>query len=101
MLKAHEQSIRLLQGVLVASAALPALLFAYASWQGYNTTQAVADRQIAQSRDVLNEHALKVFEAGNRRVAAIKEIIRDMSDPQIAGNAERLHHRLKRLAEES
>ncbi len=39
MLKAHEQSIRLLQGVLVASAALPALLFAYASWQGYNTTR--------------------------------------------------------------
>ena len=101
MLKAHEQSIRLLQGVLVASAALPALLFAYASWQGYDTTKGVADRQIAQSRDVLNEHALKVFEAVNRSVAEINEIIRDMSDAQIVANAERLHHRLKRLAEES
>src|ERR1044072_5447347 len=101
MLKAHEQSIRLLQGVLVASAALPALLFACASWQGYNTTRNVRDRQIAQSRDVLSEHALKVFEAVNRSVAEINEIIRDMSDAQIAANAERLHHRLKRLAEES
>src|ERR1043166_4157763 len=101
MLKAHEQSIRLLQGVLVASAALPALLFAYASWQGYNTTKGVADRQIAQSRDVLNEHALKVFEAVNRSVAEINEIIRDMSDAQIVENAQRLHLRLKRLADES
>src|ERR1044072_8923572 len=101
MLKAHEQSIRLLQGVLVAAAALPALLFVYASWQGYNTTKAVADRQISQSRDVLNEHALKVFEAVNRSVAEINEIIRDMSDTQIAENAERLHNRLKRLADES
>ena len=101
MLKAHEQSIRVLQGVLIASAALPALLFAYASWQGYNTTKAVADRQIAQSRDVLNEHALKVFEAVNRSVAEINEIIRDMSDAQISENAERLHHRLKQLADES
>ena len=101
MLKAHEQSIRLLQGVLIASAALPALLFAYASWQGYNTTKSVADRQIAQSRDVLNEHALKVFEAVSRSVAEINEIIRGMSDEQIAANAERLHYRLKRLADES
>jgi two-component system NtrC family sensor kinase len=101
MLAAHEQSIRLLRGVLIASAALPALLFVYASWQGYNTTRSVADRQIAQSRDVLNEHALKVFEAVNRSVAEINEIIRDMSDAQISENAERLHHRLKRLADES
>src|ERR1044072_9805249 len=98
MLKAHEQSIRLLQGVLVAAAALPALLFAYASWQGYNTTKGVADRQIAQSRDVLNEHALKVFEAVHRSGAEINEIIRDMSDAQIAAHAERVHHRLKGLA---
>jgi len=101
MLAAHQQSIRLLQGVLVASVALPALLFAYACWQGYNTTQAVAARQIAQSRDVLNEHALKVFEAVDRSIAETNEIIRDMSDAQIAENAAKLHARLKKLADES
>jgi len=101
MLAAHQQSIRLLQGVLVASAALPALLFAYACWQGYNTTKNVAERQIAQSRDVLTEHALKVFEAVDRSIAETNEIIRDMSDAQIADNAEKLHNRLKKLADES
>ena len=101
MLAAHQQSIRLLQGVLVASAILPALLFVYASWQGYNTTKNVADRQIAQSRDILTEHALKVFEAVERSIAETNEIIRDMSDAQIAESAGRLHNRLKKLADES
>ena len=101
MLAAHQQSIRLLQGVLIASATLPAILFAYASWQGYNTTKNVAERQIAQSRDVLTEHALKVFEAVDRSIAETNEIIRDMSDVQIAENAEKLYHRLKKLADES
>ena len=99
MLAAHQQSIRLLQGVLIASATLPAILFAYASWQGYNTTKNVAERQIAQSRDVLTEHALKVFEAVDRSIAETNEIIRDMSDVQIAENAEKLYHRLKKLAD--
>jgi two-component system NtrC family sensor kinase len=101
MLAAHQQSIRLLQGVLIASATLPAMLFAYASWQGYNTTKNVAERQIAQSRDVLTEHALKVFEAVDRSIAETNEIIRDMSDVQIAENADKLHYRLKKLADGS
>jgi len=84
MLAAHRQSIRLLQGVLVASAALPAMLFAYASWQGYNATKSVSERQIAQSRDILTEHALKVFEAVERSIAETTEVIRDMSDARIA-----------------
>jgi two-component system NtrC family sensor kinase len=101
MLTAHQQSIGVLRGVLWASAILPAMLFAYASWQGYQTTRSVADRDIAQSRDVLTEHALKVFESVDRSIAETNEIIRDMSDAQIAANAETLHVRLKRLAGES
>jgi len=101
MLAAHQQSIRVLQGVLVASAILPAVLFAYASWQGYYTTKNVAERQIAQSRDVLTEHALKVFEAVDRTIAEANEIIRDMSDEKIGENAEGLHNRFKKLADQS
>src|SRR5262249_26954419 len=101
MLAAHQHSMRLLQGVLVASAVLPAVLFAYASWQGYNTTRSVAERQIAQSRDALTEHALKVFEAVERSLAETNEIIRDMSDLDIAANAPRIHARLKALAADS
>jgi two-component system, NtrC family, sensor kinase len=101
MLVAHRQSIRLLQGVLVASAALPALLFAYASWESYSTARTTADRQIAQARDVLTEHGLKVFEAVERSIAEINEIVRGMNDAEIVANGERLHGRLKRLADAS
>jgi two-component system, NtrC family, sensor kinase len=101
MVAAHRQSIRLLQGIMIASAALPALLFAYASWHAYATVKVVAERQIVTSRDVLTEHALKVFEAVDLSIAETNEIIRGMTDHQIQQNAEALHSRLKSLADAS
>jgi two-component system, NtrC family, sensor kinase len=101
MLTAQQHSIRLLKGVLVAAVALPALIFCYAAWQGYEDSQKVADSQIERSRDVLNEHALKVFEAVQRSIAEIDEIIRGMSDDQISANQQQLHERLKRMVEGS
>jgi two-component system, NtrC family, sensor kinase len=101
MLTAQQHSIRLLKGVLVAAVALPALIFCYAAWQGYADGQKIADSQIERSRDVLNEHALKVFEAVQRSIAEIDEIIRGMSDDQISANQQQLHERLKRMVEGS
>jgi two-component system NtrC family sensor kinase len=101
MLTAQRDSIRLLHGILVASVALPAALFVYASWLGYQNNQAVADRQIDRTRDVVTEHALKVFETVERSIAEINEVVRDMPDQRIAANEENLHSRLKRLADSS
>jgi two-component system NtrC family sensor kinase len=101
MLTAQRDSIRLLHGILVASVALPAVLFVYASWLGYQNNQAVADRQIDRTRDVVTEHALKVFETVERSIAEINEVVRDMPDERIAANEENLHNRLKRLADSS
>ena len=69
MLTAQQHSIRMLRGVLVAAVAVPILLFCFAAWQSYNDHQKVAEDQIERSRDVLNEHALKVFEAVERSIA--------------------------------
>ena len=44
MLTAQRDSIRLLHGILVASVALPAALFIYASWLGYQNNQVIAER---------------------------------------------------------
>jgi two-component system NtrC family sensor kinase len=101
MLTAQRDSIRLLHGILVASVALPAALFVYASWLGYQNNQVVAARQIDRTRDVVTEHALKVFETVERSIAEINEVVRDMPDERIAANEENLHHRLKRLADSS
>jgi two-component system, NtrC family, sensor kinase len=101
MLTAQRQSIRLLQAVLAAAVAVPALLFCFAAWQGYDDHQRVAADQIERSRDVLNEHALKVFEAVERSIAEINEIIRDMPDQEISANQEKLHDRLERMVSSS
>jgi two-component system NtrC family sensor kinase len=101
MLTAQRDSIRLLHGILVASVALPAALFVYASWLGYQNNQVIADRQIDRTRDVVTEHALKVFETVERSIAEINEVVRDMPDERIAANEENLHNRLKRLADSS
>jgi two-component system NtrC family sensor kinase len=101
MLTAQRDSIRLLHGILVASVALPAALFVYASWLGYQNNQVIADRQIDRTRDVVTEHALKVFETVERSIAEINEVVRDMPDDRIAANEENLHNRFKRLADSS
>jgi two-component system NtrC family sensor kinase len=101
MLTAQRDSIRLLHGILVASVALPAALFVYASWLGYQNNQAVADRHIDRTRDVVTEHALKVFETVERSIAEINEVVRDMPDERIVANEENLYYRFKRLADSS
>jgi two-component system NtrC family sensor kinase len=101
MLTAQRQPIRLLQSVLVAAVAVPALLFCFAAWQAYKNNEKVAEDQIDRSRDVLNEHALKVFEAVERSIAEINEIIRDMSDADISANQQTLHDRLERMVNSS
>jgi two-component system NtrC family sensor kinase len=101
MLTAQRDSIRLLHGILVASVALPAALFVYASWLGYQNNQVIADRQIDRTRDVVTEHALKVFESVERSIAEINEVVRDMPDERIAANEENLHRRFERLADSS
>jgi two-component system NtrC family sensor kinase len=101
MLTVQQHSIRMLRGVLVAALAVPIPLFCFAAWQSYNEYQSVAESQIERSRDVLNEHALKVFEAVERSIAEIDEIIRDISDEEISANEKKLHDRLERMASSS
>jgi two-component system NtrC family sensor kinase len=101
MVRAQRDSIRLLQGALVAAIALPLALFAYACWFDYRTVHDNADKQIARTTDVLNEHALKVFEAVQRAIAEINEIVHDMPESAIIAQQAELHGRLRRIAEGS
>src|SRR5438067_13877098 len=62
MLTAQRQSIRLLQTVLAAAVAVPALLFCFAAWQAYKNDEGVAEDQIEQSLDGRREPADEVGE---------------------------------------
>jgi two-component system NtrC family sensor kinase len=101
LVKAQRDSIRLLQVALVAAVALPVALFAYACWFDYRNVHDNADKQIERTADVINEHALKVFEAVQRAIAEINEIVHDMTDGEIAAQQADLHGRLRRIAEGS
>jgi two-component system, NtrC family, sensor kinase len=101
MLTAQRDSLRLLRAILVAAVVLPIALFSYASWLAYRSNEAYADRQIDKTRDIITEHALKIFESVERSIAEIREIVRDMPDAQIRASEPSLHLRLKRLAENS
>src|SRR5437660_432247 len=99
MRSARESAIRLLRLMMVASLVLPAVLFAFASWLSYRHENEVADDRIEQSLDILHEHALKVFQTGERAIAEVEEVIRGMSDDEIAGDQQRLHLRLKQIVD--
>jgi two-component system NtrC family sensor kinase len=101
MVRAQRDSIRLLQGALVAAIALPLALFTYACWFDYRNVYENADKQIARTTDVINEHALKVFEAVQRALAEVNEVVHAMPDSAITAQQAELHARLRRIAEGS
>src|SRR3954469_19917290 len=82
-----------------ASLALPLALFVLASTVSWVSVNETADREIERSLDVVNEHALKVFETIDRSLSEIAEIIRGIPDAGIISREETLHQRLKPLAD--
>ena len=68
MLTAQRNSLRQLWWILAAAVAVPAVLFGYAAWSGYRTANQIAEQQIQRTRDVVSEHALKVFETIDRTI---------------------------------
>ena len=85
--------------MMVASVVLPAVLFVFASWLSYRHEQAVADDRIERTLDIVHEHALKVFQTGERAIAEVEEVIRERPDDAIAGDQQRLHDRLKKIVD--
>jgi two-component system NtrC family sensor kinase len=99
MRSARQSAIRLLQLMMVASVVLPAVLFVFASWLSYRHEQAVADDRIERTLDIVHEQALKVFQTGERAIAEVEEVIREMPDGAIAADQQRLHDRLSKIVD--
>jgi two-component system NtrC family sensor kinase len=97
MSTARESAVRLLQWMMIASVVLPAALFTYASWVSYRDVHAVTDERIGRSLDVMQEHALKVFQTVDRTFAEVNEILHGMSEEDIRVDQPRLHERLSRI----
>ena len=98
MQTAQRNSLRLLQWMMAASLALPLALLVFASTVSWVSVNETADREIERSLDVVQEHALKVFETIDRSLSEITEIIRGIPDAGLTSREETLHLRLKQLA---
>jgi two-component system NtrC family sensor kinase len=94
---AQLSAIRSLRLAIAAAFVLPAVLFVFLAISNYWHTHAVADERIERTVGILQEHALKVFETIERSISETNEVVRGMTDDEIAADEARLHLRLRQL----
>ncbi|HEX8166735.1 MAG TPA: ATP-binding protein [Beijerinckiaceae bacterium] len=90
-------AIRFLRLLIAASLVVPLTLFGYASFTSHRAAWAGADERIERTLDVLQEHALKVFETVELMIDTTDEVLRGFSDDEIRAGEARFHARLKQL----
>jgi two-component system NtrC family sensor kinase len=95
--QARVTTIRLLQVLAAAALLLPLLLFSYASWISYRSTQALADERIGRSLDVMQEQALKVFQSMQLALDTIDDLLGNRTADEIAADEAALHQRLRQI----
>lgn len=78
------------------SLALPAVLFAFATWQNSRDIAAKGDERIERTLDVLQEHALKALQTVERSISEINEVMRGVPDEFIRANESDFYLRFKR-----
>ena len=93
----RDAAIRLLKIMMVASIAIPAAIFSYASWIAYLNAFAHADEQLEASLDITSQFASGIFQTVDLTFISVDVIIDDMSDDQIRASEQELHLKLNKL----
>src|SRR4051812_32532138 len=88
-------AIRVLRWLIAACVVFPLALFAYAGVTSRRAVWVAADERIERTLDVLQEHALKVFETVDLALEAAVETLRGFDDAEIRAREPALHARLK------
>jgi two-component system NtrC family sensor kinase len=97
MRQRRDAALRSLKWMLVASVALPFLLFCYAAWVNYHAAFALADERIERARDIAAEQALRVFQSISVTFDSVEQITRGRTDQTIKLNEAELSERLKQF----
>jgi two-component system NtrC family sensor kinase len=90
-------AIRFLRLLIAASLVFPITLFGYAGFINHRAAWMSADERIERTLDVLQEHALKVFETVELTIETTDEVLRGFMDDDIRAGEARFHARLKQL----
>ena len=83
MRQRRDAALRSLKLMLVASVALPLLLFCYAAWTSYHAAFALADERIERAVDIAAEQALRVFQSISVTFDSVEQITRGRTDQSI------------------
>jgi two-component system NtrC family sensor kinase len=97
MRQRRDAALRSLKFMLVASVALPLLLFCYAAKVNYHAAFALADERIERATDIAAEQALRVFQSISVTFDSVEQITRGRTDQTIKINGAELSERLKQF----
>ncbi len=97
MRQRRDAALRSLKWMLVASVALPFLLFCYAAKVNYHAAFALADERIERAGDIAAEQALRVFQSISVTFDSVEQIARGRTDQTIKLNEAELSERLKQF----
>ena len=93
----EKTAIRPLIWLVSVALAVPALIFAYGAWSSYQKLEVLVDERIERTLDILQEHALKVFQTTERLLYEADLILSSMSDDEIGAREGELSGRLKEI----
>ncbi len=93
----RDAAIRLLKIMMVASLAIPATIFSYASWVAYHSAFDHADEQLAATMHIMSEQAISVFQSVDLTFTSVDAILGDLSDEEIKASEQKLHLQLSKL----
>ena len=97
MRQRRDAALRSLKWMLVASVALPVLLFGYVGSTTYHTAFELADERIDRSLDIAAEQALRIFQSIGVTFDSVEQITRGRTDRSIKLNEAELSERLKQF----
>ncbi|MBR1217055.1 response regulator [Bradyrhizobium sp. U87765 SZCCT0131] len=83
---------------MAASFLVPLLLFLYVAMLEWTSASRQADERLETNLNILQEHALKVFETIERSIAEVDEVIDGLSDQELIAREPQLHARLGKIA---
>ena len=93
----RDAAVRLLKIMMVASIAIPAAIFSYASWVAYHNAFDHADEQLVATMHVMSEQAISVFQSVDLTFTSVDVILGDLSDEEIKASEQKLHLQLSKL----
>lgn len=95
--EAFPRAPRALLWLVVAAVAAPILLFLYGAWSGYHQLESKIVERQQRTLDIIQEHALKVFQTAERLLFEADQLLMGLSDEQIGAREAELAARLKEI----